>query len=223
MKIKKVSVETAHRQIFEDESTALIVEATRAHPHLTAFVAQIIRTFTAQSALTSRNPNLRQLSAVHQRGRHDRAAAQRICASIEHLYDEFDPGNVRGVLLEAMVQQAIQSRYGGARDLLENNLQIEISAEGKSHTTSTSVDVIGFDGDAEEGECHDCKVRSRDFDKDWLRELLSTVAPFGFRIGIATVDSAAVARRELARLGVHTTASGTLVTPDSLRLLPLLP
>jgi hypothetical protein len=100
--------------------------------------------------------------------------------------------------------------------LLDNNLELEISDGKVSHTTSTSVDVVGFCAVEDRGECHDCKVRSREFDMDWLKELVDNVAPFGFRIGAATADSITVAKRR-----INAGSGALLVCPDTWGVLPL--
>jgi hypothetical protein len=223
MEVKTLGVEAAHRRVFNDERTQAIVDAAHDRRHLVALVAAIIRSFTTAASLTDRKPNLRQVGETHKSSSGDRSAVKTICDSAEGLYADFNPGNVRGVLLEAMVQRAIQTRYGGAGDLLDNNLEVEVCGGGKSHRTSTSIDVIGVDDEADLGECHDCKVRSRDFDGEWLKELTGSVAPFGFRIGMATVDSERVAQHELGKIGIRPTGGATIVTPYRWADLPLHP
>jgi len=201
MKIEETGRDEVMRPILEDENTQTIVDAVAQEAGLRAFLMSVIRDFKDRRELTARNPNLRKLANNYAGSRSERSAADRLCRSIELLYARFDPSNVRGAILEAVVQRAIQVRYGGGSDWLENNIAFRIERDGETLTTSTSVDVLGIDMTAESGECHDCKVRARKVDADWLNELQDKLAPFGFRIGIATADSARVAKREMKLLG----------------------
>lgn len=222
MRVITTGSEDGHRPIFEHESTLEIVDAVQEHPRLLGLLTQIIRDFHDKESLKKRTLNLRKAGNYYAGQRVYRRPVEKICRGIETLYTDFEPSSVRGVLLEAMVQRSIQHRYGGSQDLVENNLEIRFEDGKRVHQTSTSIDVIGLDFAAELGECHDCKVSSKKFDCDWLRELTEKVAPFGFRIGIATADSEQVARRALRRNGFHLGASAVLVASDTWPL-PLLP
>jgi hypothetical protein len=61
---------------------------------------------------------------------------------------------------KALRNSRSKSRYGGGTDLCRNNVVIRLE-NGKVHSTSTSIDVLGWDGAV--GECHDCKADSRHF------------------------------------------------------------
>jgi hypothetical protein len=207
--------------IIEDAATQEVVDAVAQDRVLLAFLMSVIRDFTDRQALTDRSPNLRKLANNYAHSKAERNAVGRICGSIETLYRDFDPAHVRGALLEALVQRAIKARYGGGSDWLQNNIEFRIEKGEDSHTTTTSVDVLGIDMAAELGECHDCKVRAKKVDPKWLKELQDDLAPIGFRIGIATAGSARVARRDLARIG-KLSAATALITYDNWDL-PLQP
>jgi hypothetical protein len=209
------------RPILEDENTQTIVDAVAQEAGLRTFLMSVIRDFKSRQALNDRNPNLRKTANNYAGSKVERNAVGRICGAIEALYRDFEPSHVRGALLEALLQRAIQTRYGGGSDWLENNIEFRVEHGGDSHTTTTSVDVVGLDVAAEQGECHDCKVRAKKVDVNWLEELQNDVAPFGFRIGIATADSARLARRDLKRQG-RLAAATSVIAYDNW-VLPLQP
>lgn len=222
MKATKTARDDGHQAIFDHAATQEIVDAVQEHPKLLGLLAQIIRDFRDRESLRQRTPNLRKVGNYYLGYRAHRNAVNVICAGIETLYGAFEPSSVRGVLLEAMIQRTIQSRYGASNDILDNNVAIRFEDGARVHQTSTSIDVFGLDSGAGKGECHDCKVSSKKFDPNWIQELTENVAPFGFRIGVATADSEQVARRALQRIGIRLGAAATLVASDSWRL-PLLP
>jgi hypothetical protein len=224
VKITPLEVEDVHRKVFEDPSVERIVEAVHAHRPILAFVTHVVRDFHSEGALTARNPSLRKLVNVHAPKRSEQGPINDVCTSIERLYRLHDPGVVRGVIVEALVQRTIQARYGGAADTLENNLKFRVEDDsGNRYDTSTSVDVVGVCAKDDSGECIDCKVSSKRFKRSWIDELAERVAPFGFRIGLATVDSPQVAHRHLRGSGISVGGNTALVTPDTwMHKLPLL-
>lgn len=224
MKVTKVEVEDTHRKVFDDPLTEQIVEAVHAHPRLLAFVTSVLRSYVDKAALTARNPSLRKLASTHETKKSEQGPLNSVCTAIERLYGSHDPSTVRGVVVEALVQRSVQARYGGAKDLIENNLKFKVEdGNGNSHITSTSIDVIGVCATEKQGECIDCKVASR-FKQSWIEELMDLVAPFGFRIGLATTDSTQVATRRLKECGIDLRGNAVLVTPEVwMSALPLLP
>lgn len=222
MKVTPLAVEDVHRKVFEDPLVEQVVEAVHAHRPLLAFLTSVLRDYRNASALKTRNPSLRKFAAAQGARRAERGSLDRLCTAIERLYAKHDPSTVRGVIVEALVQRSIQPRYGGADDMLENNLRFKVEdGAGNSHETSTSIDVIGVCGADAAGECIDCKVSSRAFKRPWIEELADHVAPFGFRIGLATADSPQTARRRLKSAGIGIGGNTSLITPENWAL-PLL-
>jgi hypothetical protein len=226
VRIEQLEVEDAHRVVFEDPLVEQIVETAHGPNKrpLIAFVTQALRDYTDAESLTGRKPSLRKLASKVQKSKSEQGPLDQICTGIEGLYRKFDPGAVRGVLLEALVERSIKARYGGGDDTLTNNLRFRVEDDnGESHETSTSIDVIGVCAKTDAGECIDCKVRSRSFKSSWVDELIDDVGPFGFRIGLATADSTRTARGRLKHRGITLRKGLVLVTPDNWTTLPLLP
>lgn len=222
MKVVPLEVEDAHRKIFGDPMVEKVVEAVHTHRPLLAFLTSVLRDYRSAGALKARNPSLRKFASAQGVKRAERQALDRLCTDIERLYAKHDPSIVRGVIVEALVERSIKPRYGGAEDLLENNLRFKVEdGSGNSHKTSTSIDVIGVCGADDAGECIDCKVSSKAFKRTWVEELTDRVAPFGFRIGLATTDSPQTARQRLKSAGIQIGGNTSLITPEHWAL-PLL-
>jgi hypothetical protein len=222
VRVVPLEVEDAHHKVFGDPLVEQVVEVVHAHRPLLAFLTSTLRDYRTASALKARNPSLRKLAAAQGAKKAERGALDRLCTAIERLYVKHDPSIVRGVIVEALVQRSIQPRYGGAADMLENNLRFRVEdGSGNSHETSTSIDVIGVCSSDDAGECIDCKVASKAFKPSWVEELTDRVAPFGFRIGLATTDSPQTARRRLKNAGIEVGGNTSLITPETWAL-PLL-
>ncbi|HEY7933601.1 MAG TPA: hypothetical protein VID48_07230 [Solirubrobacteraceae bacterium] len=143
------------------------------------------------------------------RDQRSRATAVTLARLFERLYKRFDAGNVRGCLIEAMVETRLRARYADAGSQLDNNVFVTLS-NGAKYRTSTSVDVVGHDG--YRGECHDCKARGRYVDTEWITELVAHLVPHQFRIGVATAESAPTARRAM---GAGISQTVTVTGPES--------
>jgi hypothetical protein len=223
MKVEVVEPQRQYQAIFEDEATVAVTTIVGAHRRLLRLVVAVVREYRTEESLRNRDPSLRKYARTYVREKSDRAPIDAICTSIEKLYREFNPDHVRGILIEAMLQDAIKTQYGGGKDLLDNNVKFAVLHNGDQYTSTTSIDVIGFSDDARIGECHDCKVRSKAFDKKWLLELIGSVAPLGFRIGLATADSEARALHALKDMGITLSPRyAVLITADRWpNLLPL--
>jgi hypothetical protein len=223
VRIGIVSRSEQYDAIHNDEAMTDIVEAVREHPHLLRLVAQLLREFQSLDqlrGLRSGRPSAHVFAQHYRSGRAVGRGVDKIVGGFDRLYMTFNEGNVRGAVLEALVESKIRSRYGGADHLLTNNVVFRLS-NGQEYVSSTSIDVIGFDG--ERGECVDCKARSRAFAKPWIDELVANVVPRGLRVGLATADSTRTAERELKRNSVST-RNATIVTPDNFwQVLPLQP
>lgn len=199
-----VGRDTSHARVSADSRFAEILDASLGQPRMVWFAIFAIREYHTHAQLVHGRgggaPNL--LLAIQRQGFDGRQAtlARRIQTALAGLYDEHDEGSVRGVLLEKLVEQQIRSRYGGASDLCDNNVKIRVAGSDPDHMTSTSIDVIGFDGSI--GEGHDCKADSKRFVKyrPWVTELDEKVARPDLSIGLVTADSTRTARRKMGSL-----------------------
>jgi len=226
VKVEALDSADGDQEVFEDPLVAQVVDAAHHAQHqrpMIAFATQALRDYKDLDSLSQRKPNLRKLASKVQKRKSESGPLSLICAGIEGLYKKYEPGTVRGVLLEALVERSLKSRYGGAKDILTNNMKFRVKEGDKTHETSTSIDVIGVCATSDAGECIDCKVRSRSFKSSWVDELLDEVSPFGLRIGLATADSAQVARSRLKDKKITLRKGSVLVTPDNWTALPLLP
>ena len=203
----KVSLDAdrAHQEIFDDEDFQYVVERASQSKAMLQFVGAAIRRYDGLKDVVhgkaGGDQNMEAYANSYHRDGRTRSTGVDIARRFARLYKRFDAGNVRGCLIEAMVQAQLRMRYAGAR--LENNVFVELS-NGVSYRTSTSADVVGYDG--QRGECHDCKARGRNVDMSWIAELVAELTPHEFRIGVATADSAPAASREM---------SGTAYLPRS--------
>jgi hypothetical protein len=138
------------------------------------------------------------------------AAVRRAGEALTELLRSYDPGHVRGAVIEGLVETRLRVRYGG--HILDNNVFLQFE-NGAAYTTSRSVDVVGWDGD--DGECHDCKARARAFVPEWILELEDDVGPRGLAIGLVTADSFRPAQRALANNGIRL-RTATLISLEKL-------
>lgn len=189
--------DASHEAIFRDERFEDLVEATGEHEELMQFVGAVVRRCTDRRVLAK--------SAMSLDGRivqpRRRARAQQIVNGLDALYAMFDPGNVRGCVIEAMVISRLRLRY--SMSLLEDNVFVTVTDGGKDYTTSTSVDAFGWDGEARRGEAHDCKAKASECDAAWLNELLDNLLACDIRVGVATATSGGNAKHVLRDAGVR--------------------
>jgi hypothetical protein len=196
-----VGRDATHARVSADARFADILDASLGQPRMVWFALFAIREYHSHEQLVhGRGGGAPSLPATIQRqGFDNRQAtlARRIHTALAGLYAEHDEGSVRGVLLEKLVEQQIRSRYGGTDHLCDNNVKVRVAGSDPDHTTSTSIDVIGFDGSI--GEGHDCKADSKRFVKyrPWITELDEKVARPDLSIGLVTADSSNTARRKM--------------------------
>ncbi len=212
--------------ITSDRRTQELVRLVEHETSLLGLLFQIIRRFhkTAELAQGRREDGFtlgRMVSSYRVSTLAQRTSRRRIGELIEELYTAYAPGegNVRGAILEALVELRLRRRYGETGDLLENNLRFALFNGTQYSTKDQSIDVIGFDGAV--GECHDCKVNAGRFCPDWVLELQREVAPFGFKIGLVTVGGASWARKSIAGLGIALDSNTVLVGQEDFH--PLMP
>ena len=214
--------QTALDEIAADSVFRDVVDATLARPRMVWLLLLVIREYATVSQLEHGRGDGLGLSSVLGRQRFDKreeAQAQRIARGLHKLYRKYNAGNLRGAFLEALTEQHIRPRYGGSGNTCCNNAVIRIE-NGQTHTTSTGVDVLGWDGNV--GECHDCKADAGGFRAEWIGELERHVAPRGFAIGLVTADSQATAKRKLRRLQIKWRRAQLISEQDFARL-PLQP
>lgn len=206
MNVSVVARETSLDHIQGDQRTAEMLDAALDRPRLLWLLLLAVREYmTLQQLQRGKGEGAPSFGGVIARESFDRreaARAERIHRALDALYSAYDPGQVRGAILEALVEQQLRGRYSGSGDLCENNVQIRID-NGASHTTSTSIDVLGFDGIV--GESHDCKADSGQFQPTWVAELQEEVASRGLGVGLATADFKGTAERKLSRNGIRLT------------------
>ena len=200
----------------------LLDEAQAGRPVLELILAAIRQFHTlndVENGLGGTGPTLRKFASSWGRTRSERSAVSRVVRGMTQLYRRHRASDVRGMLLEGLVFRRLVPRYAGADCELHNNAKFRLE-NGASYTSGDrSIDVIGFDGSA--GECHDCKIQARRFEADWATELVGSVIPLGFRVGLVTADSEAVAWRHLREKGIDL-AQVTVLTSESLwRAAPL--
>jgi hypothetical protein len=126
-------------------------------------------------------------------------------------------GNLRGALVEGMVLARLEPRYRANQ--LEDNATVTVE-NGINYTTPTTIDVSGWDGNR--GECHDCKVRTKNVDLDLVRSLEDNLPQPEFRVGVVTVDSGAWMAKTLLGRGYAPAPITTLIPLEELwELAPL--
>jgi hypothetical protein len=192
-----LDAERAHQAIFEDEDFQFVVERASQGKAMLQFVGAAIRRYDGlQDVVHGKaggDQNMEAYANSYLRDGRSRSTGVDLARRFARLYERFDAGNVRGCLIEAMVEARLRVRYAGTQ--LENNVFVEVT-NGVRYRTSTSADVVGHDG--QRGECHDCKARARNVEMPWIVELVTELTPHEFRIGVATADSAPAASHEMS-------------------------
>jgi len=203
----------AHQVIFDDEDFQFVVEKANRSKAMLQFVAAAIRRYDGLEDVVRGKAGGGQNMEAYANSYHRDAGSQKAAVVIARrfaaLYGRFEAGNVRGCLIEAMVETRLRARYAGGQ--LENNVFVELS-NGVTYRTSTSADVVGHDG--QRGECHDCKARGRYVETEWVRELIAHLVPHQFRIGVATAESAPTASRAMSANGFQIPQSVTVTGPE---------
>lgn len=142
-----------------------------------------------------------------------------VAALLQTLYTAYGPERLRGALLEGFVRGALESRYGS--EALEDNAFIKIR-NGIKYDSSTDIDVVGWHDQDGVGESHDCKVRSRRFDSDLLKELDADLPQPEFRIGLVSTDSYMTVVAALRANGISISNRMSIIDFEHLpRLTPL--
>lgn len=217
--------ETQYDPIFADRAFTTLVEEAHLYRPLLEFLASVVRSYLTlndiRRGLAKGSPPLRLVAQKYGRSRQERAAVRRAVSLLDDLYGRYPPSDVRGVLLEGLVEQRLRGRYGDGGHQLENNARFALENSVAYSTGEKSIDVIGFDGYV--GECHDCKARASRVEKSWTDQLVRYVAPHGFRIGIVTADSRVFARQALQRKGVNVLKAVPISPEDWWQLTPLQP
>jgi hypothetical protein len=144
-----------------------------------------------------------------------------VATLLQSLYTTYGPDRLRGALFEGLVRGALEPKY--ATEVLEDNAVITIR-NGFNYDSSTDIDVVGWHDQEQVGECHDCKVRSRWFDPDLLKELDLNLPQPEFRIGLVSTDSYMTVVAALRANGVSVSNRMNIIDVEHLpRLAPLHP
>jgi hypothetical protein len=204
----------AHQEVFDDEEFQFVIEhASRTKPML-LFVAASIRRFESLEEVLRGKPgskqNMESYANSFLKDKRSRSNGVAVAQRLARLYGRFDAGNVRGCLIESMIQGRLRERYQQTR--LENNVFVTLTND-VTYRTSTSVDVAGYDG--QRGECHDCKAQGRKVDTTWIEELVTNLVPHSFRIGVATAESPRVAVQGMSTGGYQIPATLTVTGPET--------
>lgn len=156
--------------IFADADFVALAQHFEQHEPVRRFVPGVIRIFWGGL----RGPDSITRYASHWARQHRAADAATVTAIddaaslLTQLYGSWSHrlDHLRGAMVEGLVETRLRSRY--AQNTLANNVTITVS-NGVNYTSSTTADVVGWDG--ARGECHDCKVRAKNVDVDFLREM----------------------------------------------------
>jgi hypothetical protein len=229
MNIYPLGHEESLRALASDPRTIELVEVATRHRELLGLVFSILRRFQSVAEVDhgreSNGLNLAKLVGDYRVRPSLLPQRKRIGELADELFRAYAgrEGQLRGAVLEVLVEARLRSRYDGDDDLLDNNLKFAIWNGARYTSGEKSIDVIGHDGSV--GECHDCKVNASRFEPAWVHELQSQVAPFGFRIGLVTATTSRPwADRKLSDAGVKVTAVTTVVTAEDFHpLMPLCP
>src|SRR5688500_234985 len=133
MRVVEVGREPAHARIAGDPRVAEIVDVVRQDGEMLALVLHAIRYFHTEDELRfgprGAGTNLRKFLDLQMRkgSRPARRLAEKIAVALEGLYRDEDEGNVRGTLLEALVEDRLRGRYASSECLLTNNLLFHLA------------------------------------------------------------------------------------------------
>lgn len=202
-----------HQAVFDDDDFQFVIEQAAKSRQMLMFVASAIRDFENHKQLVHGKPgsgrNMESVANSFLKGKRARESGVALSRKLAILYERFDPGIVRGCLIESMVEGQLRARYVGSE--LDNNVFIKLE-NSADYQTSTSVDVAGYDGDR--GEAHDCKAKGRSVETSFIDELVESLSPHGFRIGVATAESTRTAAQGMSRGGYRVPSSVTIAGPE---------
>jgi hypothetical protein len=211
----KVAFETdrGHQLIFDDEDFRFVLDQAERSKLMQIFVASAIRRYQTRDEVlrgkAGSGHNMESEANSYFKDKRSRQNGVAVANRFGRLFAAHDAGNVRGALIEAMVESRLRARYGHAK--VDNNVYVTL-ADGVEYRTSTSVDVAGHDGDV--GECHDCKAKGSSVDIVWIRELVEHLVPHRFRVGVATAESAPAAAQAMRSRGAGVPQGVTITGPE---------
>ncbi|HEY1834450.1 MAG TPA: hypothetical protein VGG08_08445 [Solirubrobacteraceae bacterium] len=202
-----------HQRIFDDEDFVFVLEQAERSKLMQQFIAAAIRRYQTRDEVRrgkrGGDRNMEGEANSYFKDKRSRQNGVAVAHRFARLFDVHDAGNVRGALIEAMVEGRLRARYGHGQ--LNNNVNVALS-NGVEYRTSTSVDVAGHDGEL--GECHDCKAKGSNVDIAWIRELVVNLGPHRFRIGVATAESAPAAAQAMRSRGGGIPQGVTITGPE---------
>src|ERR1700678_2558 len=138
----RVTLEPArdHQAIFDDDDFKVLVEHAGRSESMLQFIAAVIRSYRTHGEVVhgkrGSNQNAESFANRFFKGTRSRRAGVEIARLFARLYASFDPGTVRGCLIESMVEGRLRVRYAGGQ--LENNVFVALS-NGTGYRTSSSV------------------------------------------------------------------------------------
>jgi hypothetical protein len=192
VKVEFVEPEAGFAAILEDPQCLTIIDEIVSDRTLLLLVSEIILSYYTLTALKGakgiEGPNVHRFAEVWTAPKKKQSAGRRIANAFVALYTAHNPDHVRGALLEGLVERKLAGRYGATDQQLVNNHKLRCINDD-TYTTSRSVDVVGWDSGRRVGECHDCKVSSKEFKRGFIRELERDVVPRGFKVGLVTAHS----------------------------------
>lgn len=221
-----VERETALDTYSRDPRVNDVMDAALGRPNLIWLVLVAIREYHSYGELVKGKgggPSLEVMVSRQHFGPRERMQSARIVAALKGLYRDHDAGNTRGMLLERIVQQQIQTRYSGQGGVCTDNVKIELGPNDSRHRTTKSLDVLGWDGTV--GEGLDCKVSARHWSTkvSWLIELERQVVPRGLAVGLVTADSRGRAEVRLRSIGFRPRTTTLIPSEDLYSQRPRLP
>ena len=184
-----------------------------ADPRIVAFIAATIAQFRERPAVpdgirrygghwsTSRITSMGGISHVV-----DQAATH-----LTTLYASFEPGNLRGAVIEGLVMDRLRVRY--EHNTCIDNAVITIE-NGHTYISSTTIDANGWDGNF--GESHDCKMQAYSVDVALIQELEAGLPASHFKIGVVCASSRLVMATALSVNGYTPAAHTTLIALEDL-------
>lgn len=186
-----------HQAVFDDDDFQYVIEQAAKNKDMLMFVAAAIRQFESHEEVVhgklGSKRNMESRANEYFKDKRSRENGVAMARRFAALYGRFDPGTVRGCLIESMVEGRLRQRYQPSH--LDNNVFVAVA----NYRTSTSVDVAAHDG--ERGEAHDCKAQGRAVKTSFIDEMATNLIPHGFRIGIATAESTSVAMQAITSRG----------------------
>jgi hypothetical protein len=199
-------------EIFGDADFATLTELIHGHEVARRIIAALLAAFRQRQRPDGIRRFANDWARTHPASPTDiEWIADEIGPRLDKLYGRYDPGRVRGGLVERLVYHQIKPRY--EHNTLADNTVATLS-NGIEYTTPTSIDVAGWDGHL--GEFHDCRARSDKLNLDLVRDLEANLPREHFAIGLVTLKSRVLMAKDLSDQGYVPTEQTTLIPLEGL-------